>query len=61
MAARYVALGVIGSAIGLYGAFTKALLVLALGLVTIVAAFFWFALTNQGTGTARKGDESVRT
>lgn len=60
MAARYIILGVLGMALALFGALRPLYPLVAIGVVLIFAAFFWFSRTNQGTPAPAKGDGSMR-
>lgn len=58
MAALYIVLGLLGSALALYGALEQIYVLVAVGVVVIFAAFFLFARTNQGTPAPAGPDES---
>jgi hypothetical protein len=47
-------------ALALFGIMRPLYPVVAVGVVLIFAAFFWFVRTNQGT-PARQGDDSIAT
>jgi hypothetical protein len=49
MAVRHIALGVIGMAVTLVGILRALYPLVAIGVVLIFAAFFWFSRTNQGS------------
>ena len=59
MAALYIVLGVLGSALALFGALQQVYLLVALGVVLIFAAFFLFSRTNQGTPAPAGPEEST--
>jgi hypothetical protein len=58
VAALYIILGVLGSALALFGALQQVYVLVALGVVLIFAAFFLFARTNQGPPAPAGPDES---
>jgi uncharacterized membrane protein YbaN (DUF454 family) len=55
---RYITAGIIGMALALYGIMRPLYPLAAVGAALIVAAFFWFARTNQGTPAPARGEES---
>ncbi len=59
MAALYIVLGVLGSALALFGALEQVYVLVALGVVVIFAAFFLFSRTNQGTPAPAGPEEST--
>lgn len=59
MAVRYIVLGVVGMALALFGILRTLYPVVAVGVVLIFAAFFWFVRTNQGTAAPGKDDDSI--
>jgi hypothetical protein len=61
VAVRYVALGIVGMAVALVGILKTLYPLVALGVVLIIAAFFWFSSTNQGTPAPGKGSDSIPT
>jgi hypothetical protein len=56
---RYIATGIVGMALALFGAMRSLYPLVALGVVLIFAAFFWFARTNQGSPAPAKDEESM--
>ena len=58
MAALYIVLGLLGSALALFGALEQVYVLVAAGVVLILAAFFLFSRTNQGTPAPAGPDES---
>lgn len=58
MAVLYLVLGIVGSALALFGFFSQVYVLVALGVAMIFAAFFLFVRTNQGTPAPAKGEES---
>jgi hypothetical protein len=59
VAALYIILGVLGSALALFGALQQVYVLVAAGVVLILAAFFLFARTNQGTPAPAGPEEST--
>ena len=59
MAALYIVLGVLGSALALFGALQQVYVLVGLGVVMIFAAFFLFSRTNQGTPAPAGPEEST--
>lgn len=59
MAALYIILGVAGMALAVFGALQQVYVLVALGVVLILAAFFLFARTNQGTPAPAGPEEST--
>ena len=62
MPALYIALGIAGMAIALFGILQVVYALVALGAALVFAAFFLFARTNQGTPAPakEKGDSVPR-
>jgi len=58
LAALYIILGVIGMALALFGVLQQMYLLVAGGVVLIIAAFFLFARTNQTTPAPAGPEES---
>jgi hypothetical protein len=58
VAALYLILGVLGSALALFGAFKQLYVLVGAGVVMIFAAFFLFSRTNQGTPAPAGPEES---
>jgi hypothetical protein len=56
---RYLALGILGLALGLVGTLRAIYPLAALGAALIFAAFFWFARTGQGSPAPGKEDDSI--
>ncbi len=60
MPVRYLIVGILGMALALFGIMRTQYPLVAIGIVLILAAFFWFSRTNQGTPAPAKGDASER-
>jgi hypothetical protein len=59
VAALYLILGVLGSALALFGAFEQVYVLVAAGVAMIIAAFLLFSRTNQGTPAPAGPEEST--
>ena len=59
MAALSIILGVLGSALALFGALQQVYVLVAVGVAMVFAAFFLFARTNQGTPAPAGPEEST--
>ncbi len=59
MAVSYIVLGIVGSALALFGFFSQVYALVAVGVAMIFGAFFFFVRTNQGTPAPAKTDESL--
>ena len=59
MPVRYLIVGILGMALALFGVMRTLYPLVAAGVVLILAAFFWFSRTNQGTPAPANGDESM--
>ena len=60
MAALYILIGIAGMAVALTGAMVPIYPLVAVGVVMILAAFFMFSRTDQGTPAPAHPDESSR-
>lgn len=60
MPVRYLIVGILGMALALFGILRTVYPFVAVGIVLILAAFFWFSRTNQGTPAPANGDDSAR-
>ena len=60
MPVRYLIVGILGMALALFGIMRTLYPAVAVGIVLIVAAFFWFSRTNQVTPAPANGDDSAR-
>ena len=60
MPVRYLIVGILGMALALFGIMRTLYPLVAIGVVLILAAFFWFSRTNQGTPAPANGDDSAR-
>ena len=61
MPVLYLALGIAGVALALFGFFSSVYALVAVGVAMIPAAFFLFVRTKQGTPAPAKGDDSLPT
>ena len=60
MPVRYLIVGILGMALALFGIMRTLYPAVAAGIVLILAAFFLFSRTNQGTPAPANGDDSAR-
>ena len=60
MPVRYLIVGILGMALARFGIMRALYPAVAIGVVLILAAFFWFSRTNQGTPAPANGDDSAR-
>ena len=60
MPVRYLIVGILGMALALFGIMRTLYTAVAVGIVLILAAYFWFSRTNQGTPAPANGDDSAR-
>ena len=60
MTVRYLIVGIFGMALASFGIIRTLYPLVAIGIVVILAAFFWFSRTNQGTPAPAKGDARAR-
>ncbi len=58
MPVRYLIVGILGMALALFGIMRTLYPAVAVGIVLILAAFFWFSRTNQGTPAPAGPEES---
>ncbi len=60
MPVRYLIVGILGMALALFGIMRALYPAVAIGVVLILGAFFWFSRTNQDTPAPANGDDSAR-
>lgn len=61
MAVAYIIMGIVGMALALFGIVQALYPVVAIGVALILAAFFWFVRSGQGTPAPAKEDDDSLT